>query len=168
VTAAGYLERLSAIEARVHAAAAAAPSSGLTAADPGTGERWEEGQVWAHMSEFVPYWVEQARLVVAGEPSPVPFGRVKTDPVRVETIAERRHQPIEELAEVVLGDISILRGYLEELGDAPAVWAKEGRHATLGVMDLERIFDEFLVGHLEQHLDQLDELAGGRAVAAGG
>jgi hypothetical protein len=159
VTAEPYLERLDEIEARARAAVVRARSAALTSADPGTGEQWEEGQVWAHMSEFVPYWIGEARIVVAGSPAPVPFGRVKTDAARVEAIADRRHDPVEQLAEVVLADVGILRGYIEELGDTPAVWAKEGRHSTLGVMSIDAIVEEFLIGHLEQHLDQLDELA---------
>lgn len=160
---AAWLERLDAVEAGLVAAAARARSAALTDPDPGTGEQWQEGQVWAHLSEFVPYWIGEARLVVGGEADgePVPFGRVKSDEGRLAAIAERRHEPVEDLATVVLTDLGILRSFLEELGDSPAVWASAGRHSTLGVMDLHEIFDEFLVGHLEQHLRQLDDLAAG-------
>ena len=41
----------------------------------------------------------------------------------------------------------------------PEDWAKRGVHPTLGVMAVPRIFDEFVVGHLEQHAGQLDGLA---------
>jgi hypothetical protein len=34
-----------------------------------------------------------------------------------------------------------------------------GRHQTLGDMTIERQLEEFHIGHVEQHLDQLDGLA---------
>lgn len=163
MTAAQFSGRLDAVAGRVREAASRPrpAESTLTDADAATGERWEEGQVWAHMSEFVPYWIAEARLVLAGEPGAeaTPFGRVKSDPARVAAIAERRGDPIDALAEVVLTDIAILRGFLDELGDSPAVWASVGHHSTLGDMTVEDIFEEFLIGHLEQHVDQLDGLA---------
>jgi len=154
-------ERLDAVEAGLTTVAARKRSTDLTAPDPPTGEQWEEGQVWAHLSEFVPYWIGEARLVVGGGSNgePVPFGRVKSDEGRLAAIAERRNEAVEELAAVVITDIGILRSFLDELGDSPATWSSAGQHSTLGVMDLHKIFEEFLVGHLEQHLRQLEDLA---------
>ena len=52
------LARLDAVEARLSAAASREPVPGaLTGADPESGERWDRGQVWAHLSEFIPYWI---------------------------------------------------------------------------------------------------------------
>ncbi len=60
-----YLARLDAVERRLAAAAAAEPPSGaLTGADAETGEQWERGQVWAHLSEFIPYWIAEAGPVL--------------------------------------------------------------------------------------------------------
>ena len=75
--AAEFLRRLDAVENRLeaHAAAEIAPDA-LTAPDPPTGERWEAGQVWAHLAEFIPYWQGEAELVVEqGRQEPVGFGR---------------------------------------------------------------------------------------------
>jgi hypothetical protein len=41
--------------------------------------------------------------------------------------------------------------------DASA-WERRGIHPTLGSMTLTEIIEAFLVGHLEQHADQLDSL----------
>ena len=38
--------------------------AGLTDPEPGTGERWDAGQVWAHLAEFVGFWLAQASHVV--------------------------------------------------------------------------------------------------------
>jgi hypothetical protein len=157
-----FLRRLDAVESRLrrHAATPAASLGGdrLTDADPGTGERWEWGQVWAHLAEFVPYWIAQARIVIdsyRGEP--VPFGRVKSNPERVAAIARDRRTDVDMLWARLDARIGDLRSFLNDL---PAeAWSARGAHQTLGVMPLDGIVDEFLVGHLEQHADQLDGLA---------
>ena len=33
--------------------------------DEGTGERWEAGQVWAHLAEFPGFWLDQIRAILA-------------------------------------------------------------------------------------------------------
>jgi hypothetical protein len=160
--AAGFLARLDGIEDRLNRHASSPPADGLTVPDPPTGERWDYGQVWAHLGEFVPYWAEQALLVAdPSRPVPVPFGRVKTDPARVAAIERDRHVPPVELAERLSNQLEDLRTLVRGLpSDA---WDREGRHQTLGVMDLTGIFEEFLVGHLESHAAQLDGLRAERA-----
>ena len=54
---------------------------------------------------------------------------------------------------------------LEEVGDDARAWDGEtwrrlGSHPTRGEMTVERIVEEFIVNHLEEHADQLDALAG--------
>lgn len=156
--AAAFLRRLDAVETRLqaHADAETAPDA-LTAPDPPTGERWEGGQVWAHVAEFIPYWLGEAERVVArGRQQPVDFGRTKSDPARVAAIERDRDRDRRLLWNRVAGDIAGLRAFLSTL--EPPAWAARGTHSTLGEMDLSGIVDEFLVGHLEQHADQLDGL----------
>jgi hypothetical protein len=155
--AADFLARLDAVEQRLAVHAQGATAIGLTDADPGTGERWEWGQVWAHLGEFVPYWIEQTRHVIdAYDGEPVPFGRVKSNPERVAAIERDRATAVDVLWPRVQRDIADLRAFLGALpGDA---WNARGAHQTLGVMPLPHIIDEFLVGHLEQHAAQLDGL----------
>ena len=149
-----FAERLDAVERRF--AALGAPG-GLTAADPGTGERWDAGQVWAHTAEFPSYWLAQLALVVGGwRGEPVPFGRVKSDPDRIAAIERDRTAGPALLGERVREGIAAVR---ERLGSLPdSAWEAEGVHSTLGVMPLERIVEEFLVGHLEEHAAQLESL----------
>src|SRR5580704_17264318 len=95
-----YLARRAAVEARLAAAAASQPSPGaLTGPDPESGERWARGQVWAHVSELIPYWIAQAAPVLRGQPSgePVPFGRTKSDPERIGAIERDRREPVSML-----------------------------------------------------------------------
>jgi len=156
------LARLDAVEQRlaqhVHAYQAQSPR-GLTDADPGTGEQWEWGQVWAHLAEFIPYWMAQAGLVIgAYDGAPVPFGRVKSNPERIAAIERDRAVPVEELWARLQGQIAALRVFLRDM--TPQQWASRGVHQTLGVMDMPHLVDEFLVGRLEQHAAQLGGLAG--------
>ncbi|MEM9713763.1 MAG: histidinol-phosphate transaminase, partial [Actinomycetota bacterium] len=87
----GALDDLAAALARLEAHAEQVPPSGTTDADEATGERWEAGQVWAHLTEFGSFWLPQLRSIVdAASDEPVPFGRTKQDPHRIAMIEERR------------------------------------------------------------------------------
>jgi DinB family protein len=130
---------------------------GMTEPDPDGEERWEAGQVWAHVAEFPAYWLAQAQRVIALPTNePVPFGRVKTDAGRIEAIERDRHtDPAALLARV--------RTDLAEVGDAvrswpPEAWTRRGMHPSRGEMTVENIVDRFIVSHLEEHADQLDGL----------
>jgi hypothetical protein len=155
--AAPLLGRLDEVEERLRLQASSPPTGGLTDPDQPTGERWDYGQVWAHLGEFVPYWSEQIRMVVdPSQDQPVPFGRVKSDPERVAAIERDRGLPAEELMDRLSHQLEDLRALVRGL--SPVDWGRHGLHSTLGVMDLSKIFQEFLVGHLESHAGQLDGL----------
>ena len=151
------LARLAHAERRLAEHADQPLPTGLTDPDPDGDERWEAGQVWAHLAEFPGYWLAQAQRVVALPTNePVPFGRVKTDAGRLEAIERDRHtDPSALLARV--------RASLANVSDAardlpPEAWTRRGMHPTLGEMNVERIVDRFIVSHLEEHADQLDGL----------
>jgi hypothetical protein len=152
------IARLDAVETRLAGLAATETRAGaLTDPDPGSGERWEAGQVWAHLAEFIPYWITQTRRVIAeGEAEPVAFGRTQHDAERIAAIARDRTQPLTVLWSGTRAEIDALRRFLEQM--ATVSWQRRGLHPTRGVMQVDRIVDEFLVAHLEQHADQLDSL----------
>ncbi|HZS13383.1 MAG TPA: hypothetical protein VFC09_02185 [Candidatus Dormibacteraeota bacterium] len=157
-----FLQRLDAVERRLaeHAQRDAGSAGGRrTDPDPPTGETWEWGQVWAHLAEFLPYWLAQAREVIAAyHGEPVPFGRTKADAGRISAIERDRNQAVRSLWQRTRDGIGATRAFLRDVPDAG--WAARGLHSTLGVMPLPRIVDEFMVGHLEQHAAQLDGLVG--------
>ena len=155
---ASFLARLSAVEARLQALAHVR-NPGLTGADAKTGERWDAGQVWAHLAEFIPYWIAQAEGVIAAcTAEPVRFGRTKTNPDRVDAIERDRHIGANALWQMVHEDINDLRAFLSELPEHG--WRALGRHETRGVMPMSRIIEEFLVGHVEEHATQLEDIRG--------
>lgn len=154
--AADFQSRLAAVEARLrdltHSRLA-----GATPPDPGSGERWDAGQVWAHLGEFIPYWIAQAeRVLAAGSADPVPFGRTKASPERIAAIERDRHRAATALWHDLREDLNDLRAFLSGVGERG--WQVRGLHPSLGVMPVSRIVDEFLIGHLEEHADQLEEL----------
>ncbi|MBV8717424.1 MAG: DinB family protein [Chloroflexi bacterium] len=153
-----YLERLNSVETRLRQLSQGKARPGaLTTADPPTGEQWEMGQVWAHVAEIIGYWIPQAEYVVhryAGEP--VPFGRVKSNPDRIAAIERDRRVEADVLWQRTQASIASLRKFLENLPEQ--AWSARGQHQGQGTMSLHRIVDEFLVGHLEQHADQLQSL----------
>ncbi len=152
------LERLANAERRLVEHASRPVPSGLTQPDPGGDERWEAGQVWAHLAEFPAYWLGQAQRVIALPTNePVPFGRVKTDRLRVDAIERDRHTDPGALLERVRSSLADVTDAARSL--PPEAWTRRGMHPTLGEMTVQRLFERFIVAHLEEHADQLDGLA---------
>lgn len=155
-----YVSRLRAVQNRLAKHVAAGVPSGLTDPVPGEEERWEAGQVWAHMAEFPAYWLGEIRSVLrrkaAGEAEPIPFGRTRADPRRNAAIERDRHTDPAALLARVTDEVDDAARELAQLPD-PALGAV-GLHPTLGPMTLPQILERFLVGHLEEHADQLDLL----------
>ena len=154
-----WLRRLATVSARLDVCARrAAAEDALTDADPATGERWDGGQVWAHLAEFPAYWIGEVRGILRADPAagPAPFGRTKADAGRVAAIADDRHLPGALLHERVRHGAAGLEVLLLGMGEDD--WRRTGRHPTLGAMDMDRIMGEFLVGHLEEHAVQLEGL----------
>lgn len=150
-----WLARIDVVEARLRALAI--PTDGLTGPDPTTGEQWEAAQVWGHITEFIPFWVEQAGDVIdAYRGEPVPFGRTRSDPTRLAGIEQGRHVAIDTMWQEVQADLADLRLFLAAL---PEDWTDSvGLHSTLGPLPTERIIGTFLIDHLEEHAEQLEGL----------
>jgi DinB superfamily len=145
--------RLLAAARRIRAAAPLVAGDALTDPDPTTGERWDRGQLLAHVAEMLPYWVAEAELV-AGQGGGIPFGRVKSDPGRVAAIERDRREDPARLLDRVDDGVAEALALLDRL-DAEAL-QRTGTHQTLGELPVAGIVDRFLVDHLEEHADQLD------------
>jgi hypothetical protein len=155
-----YGERLRTVRRRLAEHAAAGSPPGLTDPVPGEEERWEAGQVWAHMAEFPGYWLGEIGSLLArrsaGEVEPIPFGRTRADPRRIAAIERDRHTDPAALFERVATEIDDAAAELDRLPRESL--AAIGLHPSLGPMSLPQILERFLVGHLEEHADQLDLL----------
>ena len=152
-------DRLDSVERRL-VEHAASDLAGLTDADADTGERWEAGQVWAHLAEFPAYWLDQVDRVLErasrGETGPIPFGRTRSDHDRIAAIERDRAAAPETLLRRVRGGIARAR---QAIGSLPAdAWQTAARHPTRGELTVGRILQRFVVEHLEEHAAQLDSL----------
>ena len=150
----GLVTRLDAVVIRLDAHAGHL-DGGLTGADPRTGDRWDQGQVWAHLAEFIPYWIVELGTILAAD-EPPGFGRTQADSHRLGEIERRREEPPAALMLTVREESAALRDLLLRLD--PDAWGRRGIHPTLGSMTVTEIVEDFLVGHLEQHAAQLDGL----------
>jgi hypothetical protein len=151
-TRAGREERLLAAAGRIRASAVVLPDDALTDPDPDSGERWDRGQVLAHVAEMLPYWAQQAELIASGRQGE--FGRVKGDPDRIGAIERDRAEDPQRLLSRVDEGVAVVLAVLDRLDDRAL--AATGRHQTLGEMTVAEIIDRFAVAHLEEHADQLD------------
>ncbi|HEX8132656.1 MAG TPA: DinB family protein [Actinomycetes bacterium] len=151
-------DRLVAAAGRIRAAAPLLPDEALTDPDPNTGERWDRGQVLAHVAEMLPYWAHQVELVAAGDQEEA-FGRVASDPGRLAAIERDRREDPARLLDRIDEGLAVALALLDRLDDAAL--ARTGRHQTLGEMTAAAVVDRFMVDHLEEHADQLE--AGRRA-----
>ena len=155
------IARLDAAEARLAAHAEGTLPSGLTDPDPGGDERWEAGQVWAHLAEFPGFWrMEAQRIVDAASEEPVPFGRMKTDAGRVGAIERDRGVDVHELLLRMRRSLVHLRENAENWPDS--AWERRGTHPVRGEMTVHEVIERFVVEHLEEHAGQLDGLAASR------
>jgi hypothetical protein len=122
---------------------------------------WGPRETLAHLEEMLPFWLGEAERLVDAPGDAVTFGRVATEDVRLAIIERDRTLPMRELIARVHVGIDRWRGRWPEL-DATSR-SRRGTHVTLGELTVTDIATRFVVGHLEDHLDQLAAtLDGGR------
>jgi hypothetical protein len=148
-----FTDRLRAAAARIRADAPGFAPDRRTDPDTPSGERWDLGQVLAHVAEMLPYWTAQVEMVLAAGGNRAPFGRVKTDPERIAAIEEDRGLDTAELLDRI--DEGVDEAIMSMRRLTPGDLACTGRHSTRGVMSVSEILEDFVVGHLEEHADQL-------------
>jgi hypothetical protein len=151
-----FQRRLAAVEVRLRDLSQRR-LEGLADPDPTTGERWEAGQIWAHLAEFIPYWIAEAERVLAEDSAdPVPFGRTRSNPERSAAIERDRHRGTTALWHDIREDLNDLRAFLGEISERG--WRARGLHPLQGAMPVSQIVEEMLVGHLEEHASQLERM----------
>lgn len=127
------------------------------APDPETGERWNRGNVLGHVAEMLAFWTDQSRAALGGQ---TVVGRGEPGYARRQEGIERGEVVEEsELRASIEGSLRDLDHLLEEmppegLATQLVYRRKDGdRELTLG-----DFIDQFLVGHFEEHLAQLESL----------
>jgi hypothetical protein len=151
-----YSRRLGAVRDALAAAPLLGPGE-PGAPDESTGERWDRSNVLGHLAEMVPYWTSQVRAVIggAGEVGRGEAGyarrRQGIDSGHVQTEAELRS----EIDAGIEGLARLLSEMREEDLDRPVLYRSRDGERTI---DLREVLEILLVGHLEEHLRQLQEL----------
>ena len=120
--------------------------------------RWGPGEVLAHLAEMVPYWLGEIERVLAGQPEPVPFGRIASDPVRIALVERDRSVPPREMYDRI--DESLERFDRRWRTLTPEDLARRGLHPIRGEFVVAAMPDRFIVGHLEDHVRQLEGILG--------
>jgi hypothetical protein len=124
---------------------------------------WGPREILAHVGEMLSFWLAEAERVLGASDGPPQFGRTATDEARLASIEHDRRLALGELeARVQLG-IDRWRRRLAELD--PARRARTGIHVTRGEMTVADIATRLVVGHLEEHVDQLAGAVGGEPAA---
>jgi hypothetical protein len=149
--------RLDEAEARLDRLARSPVSARLTEPDPGGEERWDAGQVWAHLAEFPTYWLGEAkRIVAAPAGETTSFGRGTDAAVRTEPIEAERHRPTTELWAECQAGIADVRAFAASASETD--WTRLGDHVTKGPVAAGFVLEAFVGGHLLEHAAQLDGL----------
>jgi histidinol-phosphate aminotransferase len=150
------VDRIDAADERL-ATHAAVTHEGLTAPEPGGTEQWDAGQVWAHLAEIGDYWLgELSRVVDGAGDEPAIIGRAPSDPQRVAAIENNRYRRVADNLATTRHSLDALRAYVAGMSETD--WSRTGHHTTLGDLSIDQQLDHFHIGHIENHLDQLDGL----------
>jgi hypothetical protein len=119
---------------------------------------WGPREVLAHVAEMLPFWLGELERVVDGIPAsgPAPFGRAADDPIRIGSLARDRTLPLR----VLFGRIDAgLRAWEDRLGSlTDDERGRPGLHPRLGQMPATDILERFVVGHVEDHVAQLEAI----------
>jgi hypothetical protein len=127
--------------------------------DEETGERWDRGNVLGHTAEMLPLWTAQIRAVVQ-EGSAV-VGRDEEAYVRrrqgIDGGREAGEEELLRQIEASLGDLLALLAVLRPEDLDRTVTYEHPRRGRQEV-DVRYLLEALLVGHVEGHLQQLEEL----------
>src|SRR3989304_1566631 len=92
---------------------------------------WGPPELLAHLGEMLTFWLGEAERILEGQSgSPVPFGRVASDSVRIGIIGRDRTVPLRELFARLGVDGARVARRMREFSDADA--AREGLHPVRG------------------------------------
>jgi len=118
---------------------------------------WGPPELLAHLEEMLPFWLGEGERILDGPPdAPVPFGRTADDPIRIGVIGRDRGIPVRELFARIAVDSARTARRMREMTDAES--ARAGVHPTRGELTVAALFERFVTGHIEGHVDQLREI----------
>jgi hypothetical protein len=149
-------QRAQAARARLHGIPATGRGE-YGAPDPETGERWNRGNVLGHVAEMLAFWTDQSRAAAGGQTM---VGRGEPGYAKRQAGIERGDLVEEaELRAAIDGSLDDLDRLLAEMPagalETKLVYRRKDGDRNL---TLAEFVDQFLVGHFEEHLGQLEAL----------
>ncbi|HUZ87903.1 MAG TPA: DinB family protein [Candidatus Baltobacterales bacterium] len=121
--------------------------------DPKSGERWDRYNILGHVAEVLPFWVAQLEIAMDGEP----FGRLPGSTERQRAVDQGRDVGETALRERIDSGFEALQRFLDRLesSDLDHKVTMRGR----GEETVGWAMENLLVGHAEEHCNQLTELS---------
>jgi hypothetical protein len=105
------------------------------------------------------YWPGEVERVLDGTPDPVPFGRIATDAVRIGLVGRDRSLPPRVLYDRI--DDALRRFDRRWRTLTPTDLARRGLHPMRGELTIAEMPDRFIVGHLADHVAQIERILAG-------
>ena len=120
---------------------------------------WGPQELLAHIQEMLPFWLGEVERILDSDAAagPFPFGRVggADDVLRIGIIGRDRRLPLRELLARVDTDGRRVAARLREISDADA--ERLGANPS-GPMSVATLLERFVVGHVEDHVVQLERI----------
>jgi hypothetical protein len=143
---------------------AAVPREGwgeLGPLDERTGERWDRGNVLGHVAELLPFWTGQIRAVLGGASEEIGRDAVGTAQRRMGIDAGREAGEdglLERIDAGMAGVLALLDDLREADLDRAVTYRPLGREPEAATLRSQ--LEDLLVGHVEEHLQQVRALPG--------
>jgi DinB superfamily len=118
-----------------------------------TENEWTIMQNLAHTVEFLSYWANEIKKLVA-EPGRN-FGRIATDEGRLQGIQQHSRDSLEQVKAALPGSYARLEDVLGGLQDSDLEIT--GQHVRFGERPLDWFIEEFVTKHLSDHVAQIRE-----------
>lgn len=121
---------------------------------------WGPPELLAHLDEMLPFWLGEVERILDADPAggPFPFGRVggPDDVLRIGIIGRDRRLPMRELLARLGTDSRRVAARMRQLTEAES--ERLGKRESGESITTAEIFERFVVGHIEGHVDQLNTI----------
>ena len=115
---------------------------------------WSVMKILGHVSEVLPYWSRVA-AEVAEKPGGT-VGRPEDDPDRMAAVERFTDTTLDEVLPTIQTGLAEATARLRAM---PADgWGQTARHASYGEVTAGQIIDRFLIGHIEGHTRQVQDV----------
>jgi hypothetical protein len=114
---------------------------------------WSAMQTLGHMVEMIPYWLNHCRTLIAADGEPPRFGRTLDAPERLAGVERGATADPDELLRALNDEVRIGATAIRRMSAVER--ARHGIHPRHGEMTVADTLERFVVGHAEEHLEQV-------------